>query len=195
MERVSEGAEAAIFEIKLSGRPLLIKARNRKAWRIAIIDEELRERRTRKEAKLMIMAKKAGAAVPEVAAIGKYSIFMQKIEGKLLKDSRPTAKDMQTIGRYLGYMHSKGITHGDFTSANLMLTSKGPCIIDFGLGNFSNSEEEKALDLLLLERSVSKANYTNAMKGYTSVSKEYLKVISRLDEIKKRGRYQTRTLA
>lgn len=195
MERVSEGAEATIFEIKLSGRPLLIKARNRKAWRIAIIDEELRERRTRKEAKLMIMAKKAGAAVPGVAAIGKYSIFMQKIEGKLLKDSKPTPKDMRTIGRYLGYMHSKGITHGDFTSANLMLTSTGPYIIDFGLGNFSNSEEEKALDMLLLERSVSKANYTDAMKGYASVSKEYLKVISRLDEIKKRGRYQTRTLA
>ena len=195
MERVSEGAEAIMFEIKLSGNPLLVKVRNRKSWRIANIDEELRKSRTRKEAKLMIMAKKAGAAVPGVAAIGKYSIFMQKIDGKLLKDSKPTAKEMQTIGRYLGYMHAKGITHGDFTSANLMLTTNGPYIIDFGLGNFSNSEEEKALDLLLLERSISKDDYANARKGYASVSKEYLTVISRLNEIKKRGRYQTRTLA
>ena len=195
MERVSEGAEALMFEIRLSGEPLLVKARNRKAWRIARIDEELRGKRTKKEAKLMVAASKAGAAVPGVAAIGKYSIFMQKIEGKLLKDSKPTAKEMYSIGRYLGYMHAKGITHGDFTSANLMLTKDGPYIIDFGLGNFSNSEEEKALDLLLLERSISKAAYTNALKGYVSVSKEYLTVISRLDEIKKRGRYQTRTLA
>ena len=40
MERVSEGAEAVMFEIRLSGRPLLVKARNRKAWRIEIIDKE-----------------------------------------------------------------------------------------------------------------------------------------------------------
>lgn len=195
MERVSEGAEAVLFEVRLSGKPLLVKMRNRKAWRIAGIDGELRERRTRKEAKLMISAKKAGAAVPGVVAIGKYSIFMQKIEGRLLKDAKPTAKEMQTIGRYLSYMHAKGITHGDFTSANLMLTKNGPFIIDFGLGNFSNSEEEKALDLLLLERSLNKADYANAMRGYASVSNEYLKVVPRLNEIKKRGRYQTRTLA
>ena len=195
MERVSEGAEAIMFETRLSGEPLLVKARNRKAWRIARIDEELRGKRTKKEAKLMVAARKAGAAVPGVAAIGKYSIFMQKIEGKLLKDSKPTAKDMYAIGKYLGHMHAKGITHGDFTSANLMLTKDGPYIIDFGLGNFSNSEEEKALDLLLLEGSISKAAYTSALKGYASVSKEYLTVISRLNEIKKRGRYQTRTLA
>jgi Mn2+-dependent serine/threonine protein kinase len=51
MERVSEGAEAIMFEIRLSGEPLLVKARNRKAWRIARIDEELRGKRTKKEAK------------------------------------------------------------------------------------------------------------------------------------------------
>ena len=195
MERVNEGAESIMYETKIAGVPMLIKFRNKKLWRIDKIDEELRERRTKKEAKLLIYAKKAGAAVPGVAAIGKYSIFMQKVGGKLLKDSKPSAHDMQTIGRYLALLHANGITHGDFTSANILLTKNGPFIIDFGLGVFSNSEEEKALDLLLLERSISKKDYANVRKAYTSIAKDHLTVTKRLNEIKKRGRYQTRTLA
>ena len=195
MERVNEGAEAVMYLAKLGSEAILIKSRNRKPWRISKIDTEIREKRTRREAKLLLSARKAGAAVPGVAAVGRYSIFMQRIDGVLLKDSKPAAKDMLMIGTYLANLHANGITHGDFTSANIMLTPDGPFIIDFGLGAFSNSEEEKALDLLLLERSISKKDYTNALKGYKSVSKEYLMVISRLNEIKKRGRYQSRTLA
>ncbi len=195
MKKISEGAEAVIYETEINGISMLVKLRNRKDYREQKLDEQIRTSRTKKEAKLMAAALSAGAAAPAVAAVGKYSIFMEKLDGKLLKDTRAQINSLFKIGLHLAMIHNNGIVHGDFTAANILITKKGPAIIDFGLGSFSSSAEEKALDMLLMERSVSKSQYADFVRGYSSKAKSHKEVLSKLKEIKKRGRYQRRTLA
>ena len=194
MERVNEGAESVIYETELGGKPILVKSRERKSYREPKLDESLRSGRTKREAKLLRSAALSGAKVPSIAATGRYTIFMEKLPGKPLKDMAAKRKDLFMIGRYLALMHNNRITHGDFTAANILITRHGPYIIDFGLGGFSDSEEDKALDLLLMERSVGKIHYSEIIAGYKSKARNTKATLSRLSEIKKRGRYQTRTI-
>jgi N6-L-threonylcarbamoyladenine synthase/protein kinase Bud32 len=86
------------------------------------------------------------------------------------------------------------VTHGDFTPANIVVGGQGICIIDFGLSDVSNSIEDKAIDLLLMKRSVSGEKYRTMESAYRKESRNSEQTILRLAEIEKRGRYQVRTL-
>jgi TP53 regulating kinase and related kinases len=63
---------------------------------------------------------------------------------------------MRSIGRTVGRLHASGVVHGDLTTSNLILREKDGVLdvvlIDFGLGSVSNSEEDMAVDLYVLER-------------------------------------------
>ena len=66
-------------------------------------------------------------------------------------------KVMKAIGRSVGGLHASGVVHGDLTTSNLILrkTTGGKLevvVIDFGLGSVSNSDEDMAVDLYVLER-------------------------------------------
>jgi Kae1-associated kinase Bud32 len=195
MRMLSEGAESKVFETSIFGRSAVVKVRQPKAYRIRELDEALRRTRTRKEAKAMHKANIAGVRTPEIFAIGKFSIYMEKVPGKLLKDANDEGIDYGAIGMMLARMHNADVTHGDFTPANIVVGEEGICIIDFGLSDVSNSIEDKAIDLLLMKRSISGENYHIMESAYRKESKNPEQIVLRLAEIEKRGRYQIRTLA
>lgn len=194
MRLIGEGAESKVFEIDLFGKHALVKFRQEKRYREKALDIELRTARTKKEARILNRAMASGVSVPKVLALGRFSIYMEKIEGRLLKDTKATTKQYGEIGRMLARLHGAGIAHGDFTPANI-LVGKVLSLIDFGLAEMSDSIEEKAIDLLLMKRSVSKGNYAQMERAYRQNYEKSNETLRRLAEIEKRGRYQVRTLA
>ncbi|MFH8120302.1 MAG: serine/threonine protein kinase, partial [Candidatus Aenigmatarchaeota archaeon] len=60
--------------------------------------------------------------------------------------------------------------------------------IDFGLSSFSEDIEDKAVDFLLMKKSIKKDEFEEFFKGYKSYGL-WEKVIERAKEIERRGRY------
>lgn len=194
MKMVGKGAESYIFSVRILGTDAILKIRKPKKYRIKALDSSLRRRRTRREARVMHAALKSGAHVPAIFAIGEFSIYMQRIPGKLLKDSEVPGSFYGGLGRELGALHSASIAHGDFTPANVMVSRGAAYVIDFGLSEMTKSTEEKAIDLLLMKRSLSDANYLAMLGAYKKSYDKSSETIKRLEEIEERGRYKIRTL-
>ncbi|MEM3482579.1 MAG: KEOPS complex kinase/ATPase Bud32 [Candidatus Micrarchaeaceae archaeon] len=194
--KLSEGAEAVIYAVRIFGKNLVVKERRRKAYREEALYLSIRSSRTKKEAKLLLLARSSGAAVPAVVAYGKYSIYMQKLEGTLLRDMLKEAGLglFELAGRQLAVLHRAGIAHGDFTPANLLVSNGTVFVIDFGLASLSKDAEEFALDVLLMKRSISSEQYASFIAGYSDFERSD-DVLRRLNEIELRGRYQKRTVA
>ena len=191
---LGEGAESRVFETRLMGKEAVVKLRHAKHYRIKELDESLRKTRTRKEARAMYRAGESGVRVPALLGVGTFSIYMEKVHGKLLKDSPQNSIDFGWIGRSLAKMHNADVVHGDFTPANIIVGRSGMCVIDFGLSDISDSIEDKAIDLLLMKRSIGKKEYAKMQNTYAEECSNSKQIISRLAEIEKRGRYQVRTL-
>ncbi len=177
------GAEAVLKNSKMLGRKIVIKERIPKTYRIPELDEKLRKERTRQEAKLLHRAKLAGVKCPTVLFVDEFSIGMTKINGK-----RPKMKpeEGRNAGQMLAKLHNANIIHGDFTPANLLENKNEIYVIDFGLGFFSGDIEDKAIDVLTMLKSIK--NSKDFLAGYEA-SKEYGKIMKRVEEVKKRARY------
>ncbi len=195
MKKLSEGAEARVFETEIFGKTAVVKVRHEKKYRIKELDVNLRKTRTRREARAMQKAQEAGVNVPMLIGLGEFSIYMEKFSGTLLKDIHKRKIPYGKIGNMLAKMHNANVIHGDFTPANIMMSGSELCIIDFGLSEISNSMENKAIDLLLMKRSMAKTDYKSLEASYVKECTTAKQIISRLANIEKRGRYQIRTLA
>jgi Kae1-associated kinase Bud32 len=191
---LAEGAEAVVYKTALEGVPALLKRRIQKKYRIVEMDTKIRTRRSKNEARIIATASEAGINSPKLLLFDGYDIYMTAIEGKKLTDVPATTALFEKIGVVLGQLHAAGIVHGDYTPANIIVGRDGPYVIDFGLSEITNSAEEKALDLLLMKRSVVKGSYNSFVKGYRKQNDEAAEVLERLEVIERRGRYQTRTL-
>lgn len=55
-------------------------------------------------------------------------------------------------------MHTAGIIHGDLTSSNVLVAENVVYLIDFGLGQLKSTIEDKAVDLLVLEKALTSAH-------------------------------------
>ncbi len=186
----NRGAEAKVYFSNLFGLPVVLKFRDKKEYRINELDEMLRKTRNRTEARCILHALKNKIKVPRIYHAGKYELILERLEGKLMKDRKNSPKDYRNVGELLSKLHSSGITHGDFTPANVMFTKNGPYIIDFGLAEFSKDPEERAIDVLLMKRSIGK-NFKYFLDGYKKLA-GWEKIIRQMEEIEKRGRYQKR---
>ncbi len=195
MVRGDCGAEARTYECSAFGVRLIAKAREPKRYRVKALDEELRRSRTRREARILYALRERRIPVPSVVAVGRNIIYMERLEGRLLRDVRKGPAFFESVGEVVGDMHDAGVAHGDMTPANIMVVKGRPYIIDFGLAEMTGSVEEKALDLLLMKRSLGGMEYAAFLSGYSSGNRNYGKVMERLSGIEKRGRYQVRTLA
>ncbi len=189
-----EGAEARLYTASVFGRSIAVKSREPKAYRVMELDLRLRAQRTRSEARLMQRALSLGVRVPRLIALGRFSIYMERLDGRLLKDARITVRHATQIGRALARLHNGNVVHGDFTPANIMEFGKELYIIDFGLAESSGRLEDKAIDVLLMKKALSKDVYPAFARAYASDSREGKAVMGRLAEMEKRGRYQVRTL-
>lgn len=198
MHFIGRGAEAILYK----KNSYLVKKRIPKGYRIKELDERLRRKRTLNEVNLMVKARRNGASVPSIIEkdMSEYKITMEYIKGKILKDflEKFDEKKREAICRKIGEnitkLHSSGIMHGDLTTSNMILNNGELYIVDFGLGKNSKKIEDFAVDLNLIKRAlIAKHNkiwelvFKKILENYTLKDKE--KVIERMKNIEKRGRY------
>ncbi|KAI5301524.1 serine/threonine-protein kinase bud32, partial [Ascosphaera pollenicola] len=130
----------------------------------------------------------------------------------------------QRVGRAVGVLHKAGIVHGDLTTSNLILRQEGNeelsttpgaaalggssdaqkpdlegpiALIDFGLASQSVHEEDRAVDLYVLERAFG-SSHPRAEKlfesevlgaaGYAGSYKGANVALKRLADVRLRGR-------
>lgn len=199
-ERISKGAEADIY----LHNDMIRKERIPKAYRVKALDELLRKVRTKREARLLSLARRAGVATPFVLDVDNQStaIEMSHVRGEKLKNvldklsSTERKKICREIGRLAAKLHSSGIIHGDLTTSNMILSEGKIFFIDFGLGEVSEAVEDKGVDLLVFKRSLRSTHYRHEkecfeafLRGYKSEYKGHEEVIQRLRVIERRGRY------
>lgn len=113
---------------------------------------------------------------------------------------------LQRIGKAVGKLHSVGIIHGDLTTSNMMLrpTSSSPTepghqdgdiiLIDFGLATQAVQEEDRAVDLYVLERAFGSTHpkeegqFDEVLKAYATTHKDAKRALRRLEDVRMRGR-------
>jgi TP53 regulating kinase-like protein/N6-L-threonylcarbamoyladenine synthase/protein kinase Bud32 len=200
---IAKGAEAEIFASCFLGRDALIKMRSPKRYRATELDEELRSSRTKNEARLMKEARKAGVRTPVVYSIDlkEFSITMEEVKGvkvkeRLDRDPQSATDICRMIGSTVADLHNSGISHGDLTTSNMILTEDGRiCLIDLSMGRTKAGLEDLGVDVHLLERAFTSAHpdlteaFSELMLSYLGRKKEPEKILQKVEEIKSRGRY------
>jgi len=215
MKILAQGAEAIIT---LSNN-IVTKDRISKSYRLPILDDKIRSRRTRSETKLLIKASKIiNCPVPfsdkADGRVGGKTIHMPFIDGKKLSqhlNEFPLTKQKQIceqIGQSIAKLHDNDIIHGDLTTSNMILVSpsQGAVVgvagdrtkvyfIDFGLGFQSSKYEDKAVDLHLLRQALEAKHFKHWESLFNSVIKAYKSkdtkiILERLKAVEKRGRYK-----
>ena len=131
------------------------------------------------------------------------SDYITKFSNNNNKSSNDELIQLSTeIGRIIGKMHVNNIIHGDLTTSNILLkylnnTEYQIFLIDFGLSHIKSSDEDKAVDLYVLERALtSKHNnvnwfFDNILSSYAKFHKSNEKVLRKLSEVRSRGRKRT----
>lgn len=195
---LAKGAEADIY----LDDGEVVKERVKKEYRTEELDERLRLSRTRREAKLLSLARRSGVSTPLIRDVlpEEHTINLSYIEGKKLKDEVPKLKNLREVftqvGRQVGRLHSAHIIHGDLTTSNMLLSQGMVYFIDFGLGEVAESPEAKGTDLLVFKKSVHSSHYDREeeilesfFRGYRDNYEASGKVLERLKLMEKRGRY------
>lgn len=194
IKKISEGAEADIYEAHFMGVDSIIKFRRPKPYLISQIEDFIRVSRTKTESRMLLSAGRV-ARVPHLLLVSKYCIVMEKVNGiQASKLEKFGNKNASLAGESLAALHSADIIHGDFTKANFLIDGSNLFLIDFGLSYSSNSDEAKAFDLLLLKRSLTKNEFSVAKVSYSKSYPKSSQILKKLAEIERRGRYQSRTL-
>jgi TP53 regulating kinase-like protein len=203
---IKKGAEANLYLSELNGKPVLIKRRVEKSYRLGTLDRKLRSYRTIHEAQLIHEAKSAGVPTPIIYLVDEesFTIVMEYIVGERLKEifnkpfKRSHVNSSRLIGKQVALLHRQNIIHGDLTTSNMILTEDGKLyFIDFGLGYHSNALEDRGVDLYLLKRALTSTHHRVAnrcfklvLEGYKTVLKKDGELVTlKIREIERRGRY------
>ena len=189
---IAKGAESNIVKSSYLGENAVIKARIPKNYRIPEIDNKIRKLRTKEEAKLLADAKRAGVKTPVLYDVNleDKAILMEEIDGVMVKEVINNELAFR-IGEEISKLHSSDIIHGDITTSNILLKDDKLVFIDFGLGRYSPLEEDKAVDLLVLKKSLQSIDYNLACEYFDLVLKGYGSdnIVDKISEIESRGRY------
>ena len=196
--KLFQGAEAIITK----NNNEIIKERFSKAYRLPHLDESLRKFRTRREAKVLTKLDTLNFPAPKMHEFSdkRMTLVMDFVPGRQLKEVLKEGDDYQSlaleIGNRVGELHGADIVHGDLTTSNMIQHKETSKIhlLDFGLSQFSNKVEDKAVDLFLMERSLESTHYnipdlfTKVIEGYKQSCPSAAIVLQRLEEVRKRGR-------
>ena len=189
---IAKGAESNIVKSSYLGEKAVLKDRIVKNYRIPEIDNKIRRARCKLEARLLSDAKRAGVVTPVLYDVDleNKSILMEEIDGVMVKDI--IDEDLAfRMGENISRLHGADIIHGDITTSNIMLRDDQLVFIDFGLGRHSNLDEDKAVDLLVLKKSLQSIDYNLAVKYFDCVLRGYgnESIINTISDIESRGRY------
>ena len=202
MKLIRRGAEGDLFFTTWNGQESILKSRKKRDYRNSSLDYSLRKQRTIRESQIMSEVKKFGIRTPLIhfVDIKNCNIIMQKIDGVLVRDmsNSKLVNACKKIGRLVGTMHKNGITHGDLTTSNFIISKENIFIIDFGLANRTLKSDDHAVDLRLFKEILNSAHadiferaWSNFLSGYkTLVGKErFAKITNKVMIIESRGRY------
>jgi len=173
------------------------KRRIPKRYRVQALDRRLITERTRAEARLIHMARKAGVPTPVMSDITEDTIVMEQVIGTSLTEA-VTVEHIRDAGRVVGRLHSAGIMHGDLTTSNMILRERdGKCVlIDFGLAQVTSEIEQRGVDVHVMFQTLESTHPSDAgalktafVEGYSDTFTGASEVIAREHEIELRGRY------
>ena len=207
---LSIGAEAVLTLQKNKEKQMVVlKKRLPKSYRIKEIDQRLRSSRTRREVKVLEKLAPFGFVPKVFFTDAEKNIEMEYLSGERLSttlEQHDVVVLGQEIGEKIKQMHEQGIIHGDLTTSNMILMQNEKTkqekakqekikqssiyFIDFGLSFFSQKEEDKAVDLHLLEEALESKHHTVSKKMFAAVKAAYAdkEVLKRLQEVEARGR-------
>lgn len=203
--------------------PCALKYRPPKPWRHPILDQRLTKHRILSEARILAKCRRDGLRVPAVYALDESAgwLMLEWIPGNPVRVSindwlgkrtdgiehDVRLKDlMRRIGVAIGNLHKTGIVHGDLTTSNMMLKpparsteqddalSGDVIIIDLGLASGAVQDEERAVDLYVLERAFGSTHpraeclFAELLSAYASCFKQASTVLRRLEDVRMRGR-------
>ncbi|HON81812.1 MAG TPA: bifunctional N(6)-L-threonylcarbamoyladenine synthase/serine/threonine protein kinase [Methanoregulaceae archaeon] len=184
------GAEAVVT----LGPETVRKHRVSKRYRKKELDSRLIAERTRAEARLIAMARKSGVPTPVIRDVTADTLVMERIYGNLLRDDL-SAGSLREAGRTVGRLHAAGIVHGDLTTSNMVLRDGAVVLIDFGLAMVSSELESRGVDIHVLFQTLESTTDRSPVlkeafsEGYEAVFNGAREVLSREQEIERRGRY------
>jgi TP53 regulating kinase and related kinases len=199
-KQIAQGAEAIILK---EGKNI-IKERIRKGYRHPELDNQLRKRRTRSEAKIISKVSKI-ISCPEIIDSDdtSCSIKMEFIDGKMLSGhlddfkTNEACKICRKIGENIAKIHKGGIIHGDLTTSNMILRENKVYFIDFGLAFHSSKKEDKAVDIHLMKQALESRHFEKwekyfeeVMKGYQKYCEDYKEIMKQFEKVEARGRYK-----
>jgi Kae1-associated kinase Bud32 len=179
---IHKGAEASLFYGHWFGKEVIFKHRILKDYRIEQLDRKIDTESS--------------------------TIIMKYISGSKLKnliktlDAYKKEEIFAKLGRIIAILHINGHIHGDITTSNIILTSSDNLfLIDFGLHDYSDSIEDKSVDLHLLKKVLISSHgddfklcFNAFLEGYKSEYKDrginaYNEIIRNISVIETRGRY------
>lgn len=224
-ELIQQGAEALLYRTTFltPTTEAALKIRPSKPWRHPTLDARLTKQRVLAEARALLKCAKEKVPVPAVLGVGVEEgwLAMEWVAGGSVKeavrrragDDEEGLKDlMRRIGKAVGKLHAVGVVHGDLTTSNMMLrrgeddataaaaaTSAGLSgdiiLIDFGLAQQTVQEEDRAVDLYVLERAFGSTHpreegfFGEVLEGYREAFPKGAKgTLRRLEDVRMRGR-------
>ena len=202
---IKRGAEASLWKITLFGTPCVAKVTEPKLWRAKQLDERLRAERIQNEARTNLKCLRLGIPIAPIVYIDVPSstFVMKELEGPTVKQllfdttdpSDPRAvQAMREMGSIVARLHENEIIHSDLTTSNFMLHNGTVHVIDFGLSYISSMDEDKAVDLYVMERAFASSHpgleplLEIAMQAYIEGSPRAEQTLKRLKKVRARGR-------
>ena len=202
-----EGAEATVIEGDWMGKRAVLKSRRPRGYRHPDLDRRLTKQRLSAEARILSRLSSIGFPSPSLIHLDQRdsSILMTRINGSplydMLKSGDSGVQELYDLGALLRRLHEVGISHGDLTTHNVMVSENGLKLIDFGLSRQSPELEHMGLDLQVLNECL-RASHSTIKDGINKVCEGYLNaeesdsnselagiVIQRFRKITERVRY------
>uniref|UniRef100_A0A182RSN2 Replication factor C subunit 2 n=1 Tax=Anopheles funestus TaxID=62324 RepID=A0A182RSN2_ANOFN len=226
IQLVKQGAEAKLYIGTYKGQRCLVKERFEKKYRHPSLDRQLTRQRIKAEQKAFQRCATAGVLTPAFygADLEERKIYMEYLDKSRTakdfideltalpqdaKESPLLEKLAEKIGSVVGVLHRNNLVHGDLTTSNVLLdpVEEDPedpvfpyrlITIDFGLSHFSDNNENKGVDLYVLERAILSTHsqlpglFEMILEAYrihnTNNCKE---TIAKYEEVRARGRKRT----
>lgn len=218
---VTQGAEGRLYKTTylLPDLPCALKYRPSKPYRHPILDARLTKARILAEARVLVRCRRDGLPVPAVYCVDEAAgwLMMEWIDGAPVRQSinewlarnldgnmTPLLHLLHLMGEAVAKLHRTGIIHGDLTTSNMMLRPRPHepnialggtvYLIDFGLATQGSSDEDRAVDLYVLERAFGSTHpraehlFSNVLDAYAHTFPQAGPVLRKLEDVRLRGR-------
>nr|CAD70790.1 related to MNORI-2 protein [Neurospora crassa] len=201
---ITQGAEGRLYKTTFFSPdiPCALKYRPPKPYRHPVLDARLTKARLAFEAKVLERCRREGVPVPAVYAQNAAAgwIAVEWIEGAPVRvkinewlGQRPKNEEEERP-------HTNKTTSSEQTNGvskeeeKAKLLEGDVVIIDFGLANQSQSDEDRATDLYVLERAFASTHpraenlFEHLLESYKQSFKKGASVLHKLEDVRMRGR-------